>query len=82
MRDEAQFTSIPLGALPPGPAPERGAVALDADLLRWFEEMALRDGRDPESLINMVLRDYMCRAGEPLERTLRRVLREELRKAG
>jgi uncharacterized protein (DUF4415 family) len=82
MRDDADFTSGRRGAaLSPSP-PARRPAALDADVLRWFEDVALRSGGDHESLINAVLRDYMCRSGEPLERTLRRVLREELRKAG
>jgi len=79
MTEDADDSSGQRGATP---APPRRGVALDAELLRWFEDVALRNGGDCESLINTVLRDYMRRAGEPLERTLRRVLREELRKAG
>jgi uncharacterized protein (DUF4415 family) len=83
MTEDADFASGPRGAMASGPAPARRSIALDADVLRWFEELALRSGGgDHESLINAVLRDHMRRAGEPLERTLRRVLREELRKAG
>lgn len=83
MREDADFSSGQHAAtLTPrseGPA----LIALDPDVQRWFEELALRSaGGDAESVINAVLRDYMCRSGEPLERTLRRVLREELRKAG
>ncbi len=82
MREEADFSSGQCGAtLSPSP-PARRPVALDADVLRWFEHVALRNGGDCVSLVNTVLREYMCRSGEPLERTLRRVLREELRKAG
>lgn len=82
MREEAGFSSGPHGA-PLAPARESGrSVALEPDVIRWFEDVAHRNGGDSESLINAVLRDYMCRSGEPLERTLRRVLREELRKAG
>jgi len=33
-------------------------------------------------LINSALRDHIKRADEPLEKTLRRVLREELKKVG
>jgi uncharacterized protein (DUF4415 family) len=83
MRDDADYSSGQRGAtVLPAPQAQR-QVALDADLLRWFQDVALRNGGgDADSLINAVLRDYMCRSGEPLERTLRRVLREELRKAG
>ncbi len=83
MTEEADVSSGQHGAMASNPAAARRPIALDADVLRWFQEMALRSaGGDHESLINSVLRDYMCRSGEPLERTLRRVLREELRKAG
>ena len=37
---------------------------------------------DAATLINAALREHIRRADEPLERTLRRVLREELRKVG
>lgn len=36
-------------------------------------------GGNYQSLINAALREYISHAGEPLEDTLRRVLREELR---
>ncbi len=83
MSEEADFSSGQHGATLSPAAEGRLAVALDADLLRWFEEAALRIGNgDHEALINAALRDHIRRSGEPLERTLRRVLREELRKAG
>jgi uncharacterized protein (DUF4415 family) len=82
MTEEADFSSGQHGAALSPPPQARHPIALDPNVIRWFEELALRSGGDRESLINAVLRDYMCRSGEPLERTLRRVLREELRKAG
>jgi len=82
MREAAGFSSGSHGAaLAPAPEPRR-EFAVDADVGHWFEDAARRNGGDAESLMNAVLREYMCRSGEPLERTLRRVLREELRKAG
>jgi uncharacterized protein (DUF4415 family) len=82
MSDDADFASGQRGAALSPPPPARRLLALDADVVRWFEDVALRSGGDHEALVNAVLRDYVRRAGEPLERTLRRVLREELRKAG
>ena len=38
-------------------------------------------GGNYQSLINAALREHMKSANEPLEKTLRRVLREELREA-
>ncbi|HUO80030.1 MAG TPA: hypothetical protein VMU00_07790 [Steroidobacteraceae bacterium] len=82
MREPADISSGQRTATRPPAAEPPRLVALDPEVLRWFGELALRGGTDPEALINSVLRDYMGRSGEPLERTLRRVLREELRKAG
>ncbi len=82
MREQADPSSGQGGAAQSPSPPARHPVALDADVLRWFEGVALRNGGDCIALINTALREYMCRSGEPLERTLRRVLREELRKAG
>jgi hypothetical protein len=39
-------------------------------------------GGNYQSLMNQALRDFIQRSKEPLESTLRRVIREELRKAG
>jgi len=39
-------------------------------------------GGNYQSLMNQTLRDFIQRSKEPLESTLRRVIREELRKAG
>jgi hypothetical protein len=39
-------------------------------------------GGNYPSLINAALREHMRQAQEPLEKTLRRVLREELKRAG
>ncbi|MBS0376758.1 MAG: CopG family transcriptional regulator [Proteobacteria bacterium] len=58
------------------------SVELDPDLHRWFQDLARCCGGEATALVNAVLRDHVRRSAEPLERTLRRVLREELRKAG
>ena len=83
MRDPATVStaSATTATAAPATAP-RVLVALDADLVGWFEARVERIGGDPVALLNAVLRDHVRRADEPLERTLRRVLREELRKAG
>ena len=48
----------------------------------WVDRAERTGHPDFQALINAALHDYICRVEEPLERTLRRVLREELRKAG
>ena len=39
-------------------------------------------GGNYQTLINKALREYISMRAEPLEKTLRRVIREELRKKG
>ena len=53
---------------------------LDGDVLSAFRERAAGTGHGYQTLINQALRDYL--ANDELEDTLRRVMREELRKTG
>jgi uncharacterized protein (DUF4415 family) len=68
------------------PAPKgktRITIRLDEDILAWFREQVDRaGGGNYQSLINEALRQHLHRAQEPLEATLRRVIREELRQTG
>ena len=57
----------------------RITIRLDDDLLDWFRQQVDRaGGGNYQSLINDALRQHVRRAQEPLEATLRRVIREEL----
>jgi uncharacterized protein (DUF4415 family) len=61
----------------------RVTIRLDDDVLEWFRNRVEQaGGGNYQSLINAVLRDHMKQVQEPLEKTLRRVLREELKKIG
>src|SRR5208282_3183294 len=61
----------------------RITIRLDGDILDWFREQVDRaGGGNYQTLINEALRQHIRRAREPLEATLRRVLREELHHAG
>ena len=61
----------------------RITIRLDDDVLAWFKDQVdAAGGGSYQSLINAALREHIRSAEEPLEKTLRRVLREELRKAG
>ena len=52
-------------------------------MLAWFKaQVNAAGGGNYQSLINAALREHITHKQEPLEATLRRVLREELRKAG
>ncbi|MGA3203764.1 MAG: BrnA antitoxin family protein [Bryobacteraceae bacterium] len=84
MRQEYDFSQGKRGAVVPVPAGKtRVTIRLDTDLLDWFrDEVDKAGGGNYQSLINLALRDFVNRSKEPLEKTLRRVIREELRRAG
>jgi uncharacterized protein (DUF4415 family) len=66
---------------PPGKT--RITIRLDDDLVEWFKaDVHAAGGGNYQSLINAALREHVNRKAEPLEATLRRVLREELSKTG
>ncbi len=71
----------PVVRVPPGKT--RVTIRLDNNVLEWFRDQVDRaGGGNYQTLMNQALRDYMQRAREPLESTIRRVIREELRHAG
>lgn len=83
MRKEYDFTKArrgPVAPVPPGKT--RITIRLDEDLIRWFKDQVHAEGGgNYQTLINDALREYVGKRREPLEETLRRVIREEL-KAG
>jgi uncharacterized protein (DUF4415 family) len=80
MKAEYDFSGGRRGAVlkaPPGKT--RITIRLDDDLLNWFRKQAhAHGGGSYQALINAALRDFVGTKREPLEATLRRVLREEL----
>lgn len=67
----------PVLAAPPGKT--RITIRLDDDILQWFRDQAhAAGGGSYQTLINMALREHVTSRREPLEETMRRVLREEL----
>jgi uncharacterized protein (DUF4415 family) len=57
----------------------RITIRIDDDLLQWFrKQVHAAGGGSYQTLINAALREYVGSKREPLEDTLRRVLREEL----
>jgi uncharacterized protein (DUF4415 family) len=84
MRKEYDFSKAKRG---PAVRLTRGktriTIRLDDDVLAWFKRQVHKaGGGNYQSLINAALREHTGRTDEPLEATLRRVLREELRSAG
>lgn len=71
----------PVLKLPPGKT--RVTIRLDDDVLDWFRrQVDDAGGGNYQTLINDALRTFMDRKQESLETTLRRVIRDELRRAG
>ena len=56
-------------------------IRLDEEILAWFRRQVERGGGSHQTLIDEVLREHIRRAQEPLEKTLRGVIREEIRRA-
>ena len=81
MRKEYDFSQAKRGSVvsvPPGKT--RVTIRLDGDLIEWFKDQVhATGGGNYQTLINAALREYVEKKREPLEETLRRVIREELR---
>ena len=65
------------------PGKTRVTIRLDDDILNWFrEKVDDSGGGNYQTLINQVLREFIDKKQESLEATLRRVIRDEFRRAG
>ncbi|WP_017721746.1 BrnA antitoxin family protein [Kamptonema formosum] len=84
MEAEYDFSQGKRGAIEPAPPGKtRITIPLDDEVLAWFrEQVHLAGGGNYQTLINDALRQYIQQRREPLEETLRRVLREELARIG
>ena len=84
MKREYDFSKAkrgPVISVPKGKT--RITIRLDEDVIAWFRTQVERaGGGNYQSLINDALRQHIANAREPLEETLRRVVREEMRRAG
>src|SRR5215467_13280749 len=80
MKKEYDFRKGKRGPIVPIPAGKtRITIRIDDDVLDWFrEQVNAAGGGNYQKLINSALREHISRRREPLETTLRRVLREEL----
>lgn len=83
MRKEYDFGKGKRGPVVSTPSGKtRITIRLDQDVIDWFKsQIDDAGGGNYQTLINRALRDYMGQARKPLEETLRRVLREELKHA-
>ncbi len=70
----------PVARVPKGKT--RITIRLDEEIVEWFrQQVHAAGGGNYQTLINEALREYMTHQAEPFEKTLRRVLREELKKS-
>jgi uncharacterized protein (DUF4415 family) len=84
MKREYDFSKAKRGAvMPVSKGKTRITIRLDEGVITWFRSQVDKaGGGNYQSLINEALREHIARAREPLEATLRRVIREEIRRAG
>ena len=83
MKREFDFSKGKRGAVVPAPQGKtRITIRLDDDILNWFRDQVHKaGGGNYQTLMNDALREHIRRVHEPLEATLRRVIREELTRA-
>ena len=84
MKKEYDFTKAKRGAVvSSAPGKTRVTIRLDNETLDWFrDQVDSAGGGNYQSLINEALREHINRRRQPLESTLRRIIREELQRAG
>jgi hypothetical protein len=84
MKDEYDLSRGVRGAViatPPGKT--RITIRLDEEVLDWFRaKVHAAGGGNYQTLINDALHEHIARQQEPLEQMLRRIVREELDRAG
>lgn len=83
MRKHYDFSKAKRGpVIPLSPGKTRITIRLDDDVLAWFRDQAhAAGGANYQTLINDALRTLVQERKKPLETVLRRVVREELRRA-
>jgi len=80
MEAEYDFSQGKRGAIDPAPSGKtRITIRLDEEVLAWFREQVHSEGGgNYQTLINEALRQHIQATRQPLEETLRKVVREEL----
>ena len=82
MKKEYDFSKARRGAVVTAtPGKTRITIRLDDEVLAWFRNVVNEaGGGNYQTLINNALREYVSERQEPLEKVIRRVLREELKR--
>jgi uncharacterized DUF497 family protein len=82
MKREYDFSKAKRGAVVAVPKGKtRITIRLDDEILACFRDQVERAGGGDQSVINEVLRQHVQQGREPLEKIIRRVIREELTRA-
>jgi uncharacterized protein (DUF4415 family) len=83
MKKEYDFSKGKRGAvIPSPPGKTRITIRIDNEILEWFRNIVENQGGGSyQAMINKALHEYIEKSGEPIEETLRRVLREELQQS-
>jgi len=83
MRKEYDFSKAKRGPVVKPSGKTRITINLDNDIIESFREKGDETGRGYQTLINEALREYLAKTSKPVDaKTLRRIIREELKKAG
>ena len=82
MKKEYDFSKGRRGAVVTStPGKTRITIRLDDEVLDWFRNIVNESGGgNYQTLINNALREYISQKQEPLEKVIRRVVREELKR--
>ena len=80
MKPNYDFSKARRGAvIPPLANKVRITIRLDKAIVEWFKSRVEESGRgNYQTLLNNALREYITHRDEPIEKVLRRVVREEL----
>ena len=83
MREEYDFSKGKRGPVIKPKGKTRITIYLDNEVLDEFRDQSEKAGYGYQTMINDALREYLGKTSKPLDaKTLRRILREELKKAG
>jgi uncharacterized protein (DUF4415 family) len=84
MQKEYDFSQAKRGpVVPPTPGKTRITIRIDDDILEWFrQQVDAAGGGNYQTLMNDALRSAMQERKRPIETVLRKVVREELKRAG
>ena len=83
MKANYDFSKARRGAvIPPSGNKVRITIRLDKDIVEWFKSRVEESGGgNYQTLLNNALREYIKQRDEPIEKVLRRIVREELHAA-